>query len=108
MTVTVKNKTPLIVPPSVRRRAGLKPGDKIEFRASGGIITIRPSTSVLVDEYTPTQRRAILADAKAGLKEIAQGEGYGPFETGAELRTFVESAIAKEEGRKPKRKVKQS
>lgn len=87
MTVTVKHKTPLIVSPSVRRRAGLKPGDE--------------------DEYTPAQRRAILADAKAGLKEIEQGKGYGPFETAAELRTIVERAI-KEEARKPKRKVKQS
>lgn len=107
MTVTVKHKTPLIVPPSVRRRAGLKPGDKLEFQASGGIITIRSSTRVLDDEYTPAQRRAILADAKAGLKEIEQGQGYGPFETAAELRTFVERAI-KVEARKPKRKVKPS
>ncbi|MGA2723820.1 MAG: AbrB/MazE/SpoVT family DNA-binding domain-containing protein [Bryobacteraceae bacterium] len=35
MTVTVRNKTPLTVPDQVRRRAGFKPGDKVEFRVSG-------------------------------------------------------------------------
>jgi len=35
MTVAVKNKTPLVVPPAVRERAGLKSGDQIEFKVSG-------------------------------------------------------------------------
>jgi hypothetical protein len=64
VNVTLKDKAPLIVPPSVRQRAG-RDGD---------------------DEHTPAQRRAILADAKAGLKEIEQGRGYGPFETGAKRK----------------------
>jgi AbrB family looped-hinge helix DNA binding protein len=42
MTVTVKDKTPLVVPPAVRRRAGLKSGDQLEFEVSAGVITIRP------------------------------------------------------------------
>ena len=42
MTITVKNKTSLVVPPSVRRRAGIKPGDRLEFKVSGGIINIIP------------------------------------------------------------------
>ena len=88
MSVTLKNKTRLIVPRGIPRNAGLKPDEK--------------------DEYTPAQRRAILADARAGLKEIKQGKGYGPFETGAELRRFVERAISEEEAQEPKRKVKQS
>jgi bifunctional DNA-binding transcriptional regulator/antitoxin component of YhaV-PrlF toxin-antitoxin module len=33
MTVTLKDKTPLTVPDKVRRRAGFKPGDQVEFRA---------------------------------------------------------------------------
>jgi len=45
MTVTVKNKTPLVVPPAVRRKAGFKSGQEIEFRASGGVITIAPKLS---------------------------------------------------------------
>ena len=84
MSVTLKSKAGLAVPRSVVRKASLKPDNK--------------------DEYTPAQRRAILADAKAGLKEIEQGKGYGPFETAAELRTFVERAV-KEETRKPNRKL---
>jgi bifunctional DNA-binding transcriptional regulator/antitoxin component of YhaV-PrlF toxin-antitoxin module len=38
MTVTVKNKTPLVVPPAVRRLAGLKSGDELEFKVSGQVI----------------------------------------------------------------------
>jgi bifunctional DNA-binding transcriptional regulator/antitoxin component of YhaV-PrlF toxin-antitoxin module len=45
MTVTVKSKTPLVVPPSVRRRAGLKSGQEIECKVSGGVISIHPKLS---------------------------------------------------------------
>jgi bifunctional DNA-binding transcriptional regulator/antitoxin component of YhaV-PrlF toxin-antitoxin module len=40
MTVVVKSKTPLTVPDKVRRRAGFKPGDRVEFRVSHGVVTI--------------------------------------------------------------------
>jgi hypothetical protein len=40
MTVTVKNKTPLVVPTAIWRKAGLTVGKHVEFRASGGVITI--------------------------------------------------------------------
>jgi len=44
MTVAIKNnnKTPLVVPAYVRRRAGFKSGQELEFKASGGVITILP------------------------------------------------------------------
>ena len=58
MTVTVKNKTPLVVPPSVRRQAGLK-SEKIEFKVSGGVIGIHPKPLAADDEYTPEQRRIV-------------------------------------------------
>jgi bifunctional DNA-binding transcriptional regulator/antitoxin component of YhaV-PrlF toxin-antitoxin module len=47
MTVTVKNKTrtPLVVPPAGRRLAGHKNGEDLEFRVSGGVITIAPKLS---------------------------------------------------------------
>ena len=47
MTVTVKNKTraPLVVPPSVRRRAGHRNGEDLEFTVSGAVITIAPKIS---------------------------------------------------------------
>src|SRR5580704_10402837 len=61
MTVTVKNKTktPLVVPPSVRRKAGHRNGEDLEFRVSGGVITIIPKFPPADDEYTPVERRTI-------------------------------------------------
>ena len=53
MTVTVKNKTDLVVPGSVGRRAGIKAGDRLEFKVSGGIINIIPKLPAADDEYTP-------------------------------------------------------
>jgi bifunctional DNA-binding transcriptional regulator/antitoxin component of YhaV-PrlF toxin-antitoxin module len=42
MTATVKSKTLLTVPDVVRRRAGFKPGDQVEFKVSRGSVTILP------------------------------------------------------------------
>ncbi len=55
MTVAVKNnnKTPLIVPLAVRRKAGFKSGQEREFKASGGVITIVPKLPTADDDYTP-------------------------------------------------------
>jgi bifunctional DNA-binding transcriptional regulator/antitoxin component of YhaV-PrlF toxin-antitoxin module len=75
IVVTVKKRTPLTVPGSVRRRAGFKPGDQVEFKASGGVITIRKLPSA--DEYTPAQRRII----DAQLDEAENRPLYGPFNT---------------------------
>ena len=84
MTVTVKNKTPLVVPPAVRRRAGLKSGDKLEFKVSGGVITILPMLSTADDEYTPAQRRVIDRGIAKGLQDIRKGRVHGPFKTADE------------------------
>jgi AbrB family looped-hinge helix DNA binding protein len=59
MTITVKNRTPLVVPPAVRRQAGLKSGDRLEFRVSGRVITILPKPPTADDEYTAAERRTI-------------------------------------------------
>jgi bifunctional DNA-binding transcriptional regulator/antitoxin component of YhaV-PrlF toxin-antitoxin module len=78
MTVTVKNKSAdLVVPSSIRRRAGIKVGDQLEFKVSGGIINIIPKLPTADDDYTPAQRRAI----DHQLAEAAKGPYYGPFET---------------------------
>ena len=45
MTVIIKTKEPLVVPASIRRKAGFKSGQAIEFKASGGVITIVPKPS---------------------------------------------------------------
>jgi bifunctional DNA-binding transcriptional regulator/antitoxin component of YhaV-PrlF toxin-antitoxin module len=84
MTVTVRNKTPLVVPPAVRRLAGLKSGDKLEFKVSGRVITILPKPSIAEDEYTPEARRAIDRAIAQSEKQYAAGKSYGPFETAAE------------------------
>jgi bifunctional DNA-binding transcriptional regulator/antitoxin component of YhaV-PrlF toxin-antitoxin module len=85
MTVTVKSKDLLVVPPSVQRRARLKAGDRLEFKVSGGVITIVPKLPSSEDEYTPEQRRAV--DAR--LARARKGPYYGPFNTPDEAVKFL-------------------
>jgi AbrB family looped-hinge helix DNA binding protein len=40
MTVTIKPRTEITVPKSIRRKAGIKPGDQVEFSVSGRVINI--------------------------------------------------------------------
>jgi bifunctional DNA-binding transcriptional regulator/antitoxin component of YhaV-PrlF toxin-antitoxin module len=40
MTTIVKNKADVVVPRSIRRQAGIKAGDRLEFKASSRTITI--------------------------------------------------------------------
>lgn len=90
MTVTVKNNAVgLVAPPSVRRRAGIKAGDRLEFKVSGGIINIIPKLPSADDKYTPAQRRVI----DAQLKEAAKGPYYGPFETADAAIKFLRTEI---------------
>jgi bifunctional DNA-binding transcriptional regulator/antitoxin component of YhaV-PrlF toxin-antitoxin module len=69
MTVTVKSKTGLVVPPSVQRQAGIKNGDRLEFRVSSGTITIAPAKQ---PGYKPT--RSEMAAIRKGEAAIARGE----------------------------------
>ena len=90
MTVTVKNNTlGLVVPASVRRRAGIRPGDRLEFKVSGGIINIIPKLPSADDEYTPAQRCVL----DAQLREAAKGPYYGPFETADAAIKFLRNEI---------------
>ena len=89
MTVLVKFKDELVVSHSVRRRAGIKPGDPVEFKVSGGIINIIPELPRADDEYTPAERRVI--DAR--LAEARKGPYYGPFKTADEAITFLRKEI---------------
>lgn len=93
MTVAVKNnnKTPLVVPTAVRRKAGFKSGQELEFKASGGVITIVPKSPGPDDEYTPQQRRAIDAE----LDEAEQGPFHGPFKTADEMISHLKDQIKK-------------
>lgn len=92
MTVAVKNdnKTPLVVPTSVRRKARFKSGQELEFKASSGVITIMPKLSIADDEYTPGQRRAIDARLAKADEDIKAGRVHGPF-TAKQASSFIEN-----------------
>lgn len=100
MTVAIKNnnKTPLVVPPAVRRKANFKSGQELEFRASGGVITIMPKLPTAHDEYTPEQRRTIDARLAKADQDIKAGRVHGPF-TSKQAANFIEN-LAKERGAK--------
>jgi AbrB family looped-hinge helix DNA binding protein len=91
MTVTVKNKKDLVVPQSVRRQAGIKSGDRLEFRVSGGIINIIPKLPSADDEYTPAQRRVI----DAQLAEVQKGPFHGPFDTADDMIAHMKAELKK-------------
>jgi bifunctional DNA-binding transcriptional regulator/antitoxin component of YhaV-PrlF toxin-antitoxin module len=85
MTVVVRSKTELIVPRSVRRKAGIRAGDRVEFRVSGGVINIIPELPSADDECTPGQRRVIDARLAEGLADIKAGRTFGPFGSADEM-----------------------
>jgi len=91
VTTVVKKKSLIVVPESLRRRAGIKAGDRLEFRLSGGIINIIPELPSADDEYTPAQRRAI----DTQLREAAKGPYYGPFDTADAAIKFLHQQIRK-------------
>ena len=68
MTTIVKSKAELVVPRSVRRQAGIKLGDRIEFKASSRTITI----TALEKTYKPT--KAEVAAIRRGEAAYARGE----------------------------------
>ena len=68
MTVLVKPKTELVVPSSLQRQAGIKTGDRLEFKVSPGTITI---TTAAQPTYKPT--KAELAAIRKGEAAIAKG-----------------------------------
>lgn len=98
MTVTVKSKTHFTVPLQVQRRAGIKTGDRVEFKVSGGIISIIPKLPSADDEYTPEQRRII----DASLAEAGKGPYYGPFETADQAIRFLNKEIRNRKANKRK------
>ena len=97
MTVAVKNnKASLVVPPAVLRKARFKRGQEVEFRTSGGVITIIPKPPTAHDEYTPEQRRVIDARLAKSDEDIKAGRIHGPF-TAKQSAAFIE-ALANERG----------
>lgn len=68
VTVTLEDETSLVVPPSVQRQAGMKPGDRVQFKVSDGTITIAPVERT----YKPTKRE--WAAIRKGEASIARGD----------------------------------
>ena len=91
MTVAIKNdnKTPLVIPRAIRQRARFKNGEELEFRASGGVITILPKLPNAADEYTPARRRRISAQLDAAEK----GPFHGPFNTADEMIAHMKGEL---------------
>jgi len=95
MTVTVKIKSSLTVPVEIRRRAGIKAGDKVEFKVSGGVITILPKLPTADDEYTPEQRRIIDARLAESEEDFQKGRSYGPFNSADEMIAHIKVQLKK-------------
>ena len=74
MTVTLKPKTEITVPKSIRRKAGMKPGDQVEFSVSGRVINITPKLSA--DELQDARE---IRDPKV---RAAMRQGYEEFLAG--------------------------
>lgn len=69
MTVTLKPKSEITVPPSIRRKAGLKTGDRLAFKVSGRTITIVPER-VSAPELTALESRLV----RRGEAQLKRGE----------------------------------
>ncbi len=78
-----------MVPPAIRRKAGFKGGEELEFNASGGVITIVRKLPVASDEYTPAQRQII----NARLTEARKGPYFGPFATAGEAINLIRKEV---------------
>ncbi len=75
MTVTLKTKTEITVPKSIRLKAGIKPGEQVEFSVSGRTINITPKLSAdeIQDEreiHDPKVRKVI----REGYQEFLAGK----------------------------------
>ena len=103
MTVTVKSRAPLVVPPAIRRQAGLKSGQEIEFEVSDGVISIRPKPPTADGEYTPEQRRIVDAQLAEGLADVKAGRVHGPFSTHKEFIASLHKEAQKLNRTKTKR-----
>lgn len=94
MTLTVNDK-PIVVPETVRRKAGFRPGDRLEFRVSRRAITIVPQSRDVSDDYTPAERRAINRGIAQSEEEYRAGLGVGPFSTAEEFLADLHREAAK-------------
>ena len=95
MTITVNEKTRDLFPPSIRRRARLKIGDRLEIQVNGGIVSFIPKLPTADDEYTSGQRRTIDARLAKADEDIRDGRTYGPFHNVGEMIASMKSELRK-------------
>lgn len=100
MTITVNEKTRELFPPRVRRQAGLKLGDELEVKVSGGVITLLRKPSMVVTEPPQKGRKRLLAKFTSALEELRTDAE----QTGVDKKTLrqidAEVAAARKERRK--------
>ena len=97
MTVILKPKAEITVPKSIRRKAGIKAGDRVEFSVSGRVINIIPKLSQdeLQDELE-IQDPKVREHIRKSHSDYLAGRSRPAKEFLAELRA--------ESHRKPKKK----
>jgi AbrB family looped-hinge helix DNA binding protein len=75
MLVTLKPKTEITVPHSVRRKAGFKPGERVEFQVSDRTITIIPKlTPDEIQDEREIRDPKIRAAIRRGYQEFVAGK----------------------------------
>jgi AbrB family looped-hinge helix DNA binding protein len=89
--VTIRPKSEITVPASIRRKAGLKAGDRLSFQVSGRVITIVPSTS----SESRAERAKIERAVVASERDFQNGRAFGPFETHEEFLKSLHDEDAK-------------
>jgi len=104
MTFVVKTK-PGTLPDEVRQQAGIKIGDMLEFKVSGGVVTVLPKLPSADDEYTPEQRRIIDAQLAEGLADIKAGRVSRAFETHEEFIADLPKEAKRLNAKKTKRPI---
>jgi AbrB family looped-hinge helix DNA binding protein len=95
MTTTLKPE--ITVPKSIRRKAGFKPGDQVEFKVSDRTITITPKlTQDDIQDERELRDPKIRAFIKKGYKEFVAGKSRPIGEL------FAERAAGTVKRRQPK------
>src|ERR1017187_10978417 len=75
MTVTLKRNIELTGPESIRRKAGYRPGDQVEFKVSGRTITIIPKvTPDEIEDEREIRDPKIRATIRQGHQEFLAGK----------------------------------
>lgn len=94
-TAVIQEKNQIVVPDRIRRRARLKPGAQVEFRATPGVITIITKPPATDGEYTSEQRRIIDTRLAKAEGDVKAGRVHGPFSSAKEASVYLER-LAKE------------